>query len=108
MVFLWSIYYDTKVQIFTLGIDDASTNVFVKDNCTAKPIFRKNKVNIRYMRCFDKIRISMLKINSHSGKSTYKTHSIQGPQAVLKFLILKNHKLFTPEAYSGPTQKSKM
>ena len=59
------------VEIFTLGIDYTSTNVFVKDNCTAKSIFRKNKVNIRYMRCFDKMRISMLQANKYRAINTF-------------------------------------
>ena len=36
-------YYDTTLQVFTLGIEERQTNVFVKHECTPKPTFRKNK-----------------------------------------------------------------
>ena len=41
VLFLWSVYYDTTVQTFIIGIKKTQINLFVKYVSTTKPTFWK-------------------------------------------------------------------
>ena len=52
-----------KFYSYTLSVEEAQTNLFVKHECTTKPTFRRNYECISYMHCFCKMQISVLRTN---------------------------------------------
>ena len=53
----------TTLQVFTSGVEEAKTNVLVKQECITNPTFDKTKKWFENMGCFNKIQISTSQTN---------------------------------------------
>lgn len=55
-----------KFYSYTLGIEEAQTNLFLKHEYTTKPTSQKNEEWVSYMRCYCKIQISLSRTNKNT------------------------------------------